>query len=178
MRVLIHCKNSSFLSCFGFIRLICQVLNFNFNSMICFELLFLKSDNFWFATNYIVIIDKANFYNSIHIFLFIFVMIYIKYFMNYTLHQLHVFWKLPKLKVLLELQRNCTSRNLQFLFNYEIFKISQFVPLRKSSVSNWCDRFLRNCNCCQYNLNEVHAINYKTMAFKGQLSGLLAVVST
>jgi len=102
--------------------------------------------------------------------------------MNYTLHQLHVFLKITQnnsiTKAALELHLSQPAVSIQ-LKNFQ----DQFdVPLtevigRKLYVTDFGKEIAL---AAEKILNEVYAINYKTMAFKGQLTGRLkiSVVST
>lgn len=102
--------------------------------------------------------------------------------MNYTLHQLQVFLKIAQnksiTKAAAELHLTQPAVSIQ-LKNFQ----GQFdVPLtevigRKLYVTDFGKEI---AIAAQKILNEVHAINYKTMAFKGRLSGRLkiSVVST
>lgn len=102
--------------------------------------------------------------------------------MNYTLHQLHVFLKITQnksiTKAAIELHLTQPAVSIQ-LRNFQ----DQFdVPLtevigRKLYVTDFGKEI---AIAAEKILNEVHAINYKTMAFKGQLTGQLkiSVVST
>ncbi|MFV8368114.1 LysR family transcriptional regulator [Flavobacterium sp. LB2R40] len=102
--------------------------------------------------------------------------------MNYTLHQLHVFLKITQnnsvTKAAMELHLSQPAVSIQ-LKNFQ----DQFdVPLtevigRKLYVTDFGKEI---SIAAEKILNEVHAINYKTMAFKGQLAGRLkiSVVST
>lgn len=102
--------------------------------------------------------------------------------MNYTLHQLQVFLKIMQhksiTKAAMELHLTQPAVSIQ-LKNFQ----DQFdVPLtevigRKLYVTDFGKEIAL---AAEKILNEVHAINYKTMAFKGQLSGRLkiSVVST
>ena len=102
--------------------------------------------------------------------------------MNYTLHQLQVFLKIAQnksiTKAAVELHLTQPAVSIQ-LKNFQ----GQFdVPLtevigRKLYVTDFGKEI---AVAAEKILNEVHAINYKTMAFKGRLSGRLkiSVVST
>ena len=102
--------------------------------------------------------------------------------MNYTLHQLHVFLKITQnnsvTKAAMELHLSQPAVSIQ-LKNFQ----DQFdVPLtevigRKLYVTDFGKEI---SIAAEKILNEVHAINYKTLAFKGQLAGRLkiSVVST
>ena len=102
--------------------------------------------------------------------------------MNYTLHQLQVFLKVAQnksiTKAAVELHLTQPAVSIQ-LKNFQ----EQFdVPLtevigRKLYVTDFGKEI---AIAAEKILNEVHAINYKTMAFKGRLAGRLkiSVVST
>lgn len=102
--------------------------------------------------------------------------------MNYTLHQLQVFLKIAQnksiTKAAVELHLTQPAVSIQ-LKNFQ----EQFdVPLtevigRKLYVTDFGKEI---ATAAEKILNEVHAINYKTMAFKGRLAGRLkiSVVST
>jgi DNA-binding transcriptional LysR family regulator len=102
--------------------------------------------------------------------------------MNYTLHQLQVFLKITQnksiTKAAMELHLTQPAVSIQ-LKNFQ----EQFdVPLtevigRKLYVTDFGKEIAL---AAEKILNEVHAINYRTMAFKGRLSGRLkiSVVST
>jgi LysR family transcriptional regulator, low CO2-responsive transcriptional regulator len=102
--------------------------------------------------------------------------------MNYTLHQLQVFLKVTQLlsitKAAEELHLTQPAVSIQ-LKNFQ----DQFeIPLtevvgRKLFVTEFGKEI---AHATENILNEVHAINHKTMAFKGQLTGRLkiSVVST
>jgi len=103
-------------------------------------------------------------------------------FMNYTLHQLQVFLKVTQAlsitKAAEELHLTQPAVSIQ-LKNFQ----DQFdIPLtevvgRKLFVTEFGKEI---AHAAENILNEVHAINHKTMAFKGQLTGRLSisVVST
>ena len=102
--------------------------------------------------------------------------------MNYTLHQLHVFLKITQTKSItkaaqeLHLTQPAVSiqlRNLQDQFEIPLTE----VVGRQLYVTDFGNEIAL---AAQNILNEVHAINYKTLAFKGQLTGRLkiSVVST
>ncbi len=102
--------------------------------------------------------------------------------MNYTLHQLQVFLKITQTqsitKAAIELHLTQPAVSIQ-LKNFQ----DQFdIPLteiqgRKLYVTDFGNEI---AIAAERILNEVHAINYKTLAYKGQLSGRLkiSVVST
>ena len=102
--------------------------------------------------------------------------------MNYTLHQLQVFLRITQTKSitkaaeLLHLSQPAVSiqlRNLQDQFE---------IPLTETiSKKIYITEFGQEIALAAENiLNEVYAINYKTMAYKGHLTGRLkiSVVST
>lgn len=102
--------------------------------------------------------------------------------MNYTLHQLQVFLKITQTRSVtkaaeeLHLTQPAVSiqlRNFQDQFEIPLTEIIG----RQLYVTDFGKEIAIAADAI---LNEVHAINYKTMAFKGQLSGRLklAVVST
>lgn len=102
--------------------------------------------------------------------------------MNYTLHQLQVFLKVTQTLSItkaadeLHLTQPAVSiqlRNLQEQFEIPLTEIVG----RQLYVTDFGKEI---AIAVENILNEVHAINYKTLAFKGQLSGRLklAVVST
>ncbi|MBX9887936.1 MAG: LysR family transcriptional regulator [Flavobacteriaceae bacterium] len=102
--------------------------------------------------------------------------------MNYTLHQLQVFLKVTQTKSItkaseeLHLTQPAVSiqlRNFQDQFEIPLTEIIG----RQLYVTDFGKEIAIAANTI---LDEVYAINYKTMAFKGQLSGRLklAVVST
>jgi DNA-binding transcriptional LysR family regulator len=102
--------------------------------------------------------------------------------MNYTLHQLQVFLKITQLKSItkaaeeLHLTQPAVSiqlRNLQDQFEIPLTEIVG----RKLYVTDFGQEV---ATAAERILNEVHAINYKTLAYKGQLIGRLkvSVVST
>ncbi|HEX8547705.1 MAG TPA: LysR family transcriptional regulator [Cytophagaceae bacterium] len=102
--------------------------------------------------------------------------------MNYTLHQLQVFLKVTQIKsitkaaVELHLTQPAVSIQLKnFQDQFEI-PLTEVVG-RKLYVTDFGYEIAK---AAEIILNEVHAINYKTLAFKGQLSGRLkiSIVST
>lgn len=102
--------------------------------------------------------------------------------MNYTLHQLQVFLKVTKTKSItkaaeeLHLTQPAVSiqlRNLQDQFEIPLTEVIG----RQLYVTDFGKEI---AIAAENIINEVYAINYKTLAFKGQLSGRLklSVVST
>ncbi len=102
--------------------------------------------------------------------------------MNYTLHQLQVLWKITQTKSItkaaeeLHLTQPAVSiqlRNFQDQFEIPLTEVIG----RKLYVTDFGKEI---ASAAETIINEVYAINYKTQAFKGQLSGRLklSVVST
>ena len=102
--------------------------------------------------------------------------------MNYTLHQLQVFLKITQTKSItkaaeeLHLTQPAVSIQLKNLQNQFEIPLTEVVG-RQLYVTSFG---MEIAEAAEKILNEVYAINYKTMAFKGQLSGRLkiSVVST
>lgn len=102
--------------------------------------------------------------------------------MHYTLHQLQVFLKVAQLKSItkaseeLNMTQPAVSIQLKNLQNQFDIPLTEVVG-RQLYVTDFGKEILELAGRI---LNEVHAINYKTMAFKGHLSGrlILSVVST
>lgn len=102
--------------------------------------------------------------------------------MNYTLHQLHVFLKITQTKSItkaaeeLHLTQPAVSIQLKNLQDQFDIPLTEVVG-RKLFVTDFGKEIAQ---AAEKILNEVHAINYKTLAYKGQLSGRLkiSVVST
>lgn len=102
--------------------------------------------------------------------------------MHYTLHQLQVFLKVAQLKSVtkaseeLNMTQPAVSIQLKNLQNQFDIPLTEVVG-RQLYVTDFGKEILE---MSERILNEVHAINYKTMAFKGHLSGrlILSVVST
>jgi DNA-binding transcriptional LysR family regulator len=99
--------------------------------------------------------------------------------MHYTLHQLQVFLKVAQLKSITKASEelNMTQpavsiqlKNLQDQFDIPLTE----VVGRKLYVTDFGKEILE---IAERIINEVYAINYKTMAFKGQLSGRLKISS-
>ena len=102
--------------------------------------------------------------------------------MNYTLHQLHIFLKIAELKSITKASEALHLTQPAVSIQLKNFQEQFQIPLtevvgRKLYIT---DFGLEIANSAEKILNEVHAINYKTHAFKGQLSGELkiSVVST
>ncbi|NDI99583.1 LysR family transcriptional regulator [Flavobacterium sp. LaA7.5] len=99
--------------------------------------------------------------------------------MNYTLHQLQVFLKVTQTKSItkaaeaLYLTQPAVSiqlRNLQDQFDIPLTE----VVGRQLYVTDFGEEIAKAAEAI---LNEVQAINYKTLAYKGQLSGRLKIAS-
>lgn len=102
--------------------------------------------------------------------------------MNYTLHQLHIFLKIAELKSItkaserLHLTQPAVSIQLKNFQNQFPIPLTEVVG-RQLYIT---DFGLEIASAAEKILDEVHAINYKTLAYKGQLSGRLkiSIVST
>jgi DNA-binding transcriptional LysR family regulator len=102
--------------------------------------------------------------------------------MNYTLHQLKVFLKVAELKSVtkaseaLHLSQPAVSiqlKNLQDQFEIPLIEVIG----RQIYITEFGEEIVQSCKKI---LKEVNEINYKTLAFKGQLVGklIISVVST
>jgi len=102
--------------------------------------------------------------------------------MNYTLHQLHIFVKITELQSItkasevLHLTQPAVSIQLKNFQDQFPIPLTEVVG-RQLYIT---DFGIEIANAAQKILNEVDAINYKTLAHKGQLSGRLkiSIVST
>jgi DNA-binding transcriptional LysR family regulator len=102
--------------------------------------------------------------------------------MNYTLHQLQVFLKITQFKSItkaaeeLNLTQPAVSIQLKNFQNQFEIPLTEVIG-RKLYVTDFGKEI---ASAAENIINEVYAINYKTQAFKGQLSGRLklSVVST
>ena len=102
--------------------------------------------------------------------------------MNYTLHQLHIFLKISELKSItktseaLHLTQPAVSIQLRNFQDQFPIPLTEVVG-RQLYIT---DFGVEIALAAEKILNEVHAINYKTLAYKGQLSGRLkiSIVST
>ncbi len=102
--------------------------------------------------------------------------------MNYTLHQLQVFLKITQTKSItkaaaeLHLTQPAVSIQLKNLQDQFAIPLTEIVG-RQLYVTDFGKEIAQ---AAENILNEVHAINYKTLAFKNQLAGRLklSVVST
>lgn len=102
--------------------------------------------------------------------------------MNYTLHQLQIFLKIAELKsitkasVALHLTQPAVSIQLKNFQDQFPISLTEVVG-RQLYITDFGREI---ANAAEKILNEVQAINYKTLAYKGQLSGRLkiSIVST
>ena len=102
--------------------------------------------------------------------------------MNYTLHQLHVFLKVTQTQSVTKASEELNLSQPAVSIQLKNFQDQFEIPLteiqgRKLYVTDFGKEI---AIAAEKILNEVYAINYKTMAYKGQLSGRLkiSVVST
>ncbi|RAJ20946.1 DNA-binding transcriptional LysR family regulator [Gelidibacter algens] len=102
--------------------------------------------------------------------------------MNYTLHQLHIFLRIAELKSITKASETLHLTQPAVSIQLKNFQDQFPIPLtevvgRQLYVT---DFGLEIAAAAEKILNEVHAINYKTLAYKGQLSGRLkiSIVST
>ncbi len=102
--------------------------------------------------------------------------------MNYTLHQLQVFLKVTQLKSITKAADELFLTQPAVSIQLKNFQDQFEIPLtevigRKLFVTDFGEEIAL---AAENILNEVYAINYKTMAYKGQLFGRLkiAIVST
>lgn len=97
--------------------------------------------------------------------------------MNYTLHQLHIFLKIAELKSItkaseaLHLTQPAVSIQLKNFQDQFPISLTEVVG-RQLYVT---DFGMEIASAAEKILDEVHAINYKTLAYKGQLSGRLKI---
>ena len=102
--------------------------------------------------------------------------------MNYTLHHLQVFLKVTQLKSITKASEELFLTQPAVSIQLKNFQDQFEIPLteiigRKLYVTDFGNEI---AHAAENILNEVYAINYKTMVYKGQLSGRLkiAIVST
>tara|TARA_R110002049_G_scaffold26361_2_gene91824 strand:- start:5601 stop:6524 length:924 start_codon:yes stop_codon:yes gene_type:complete len=102
--------------------------------------------------------------------------------MNYTLHQLHIFLKIAELKSITKASEAMYLTQPAVSIQLKNFQDQFPIPLtevvgRQLYVT---DFGMEIANAAEKIVNQVHAINYKTLAYKGQLSGRLkiSIVST
>lgn len=102
--------------------------------------------------------------------------------MNYTLHQLQVFLKITKTKSITKAAEELHLTQPAVSIQLKNFQDQFEIPLTEViSRKLYVTDFGKEIAIAAENIiNEVYAINYKTQAFKGQLSGRLklSVVST
>ena len=102
--------------------------------------------------------------------------------MNYTLHQLQVFLKVTQAKSITKAAEELHLTQPAVSIQLKNFQDQFEIPLTEIVGRQlYVTDFGKEIAVAAENiLNEVHAINYKTMAYKGQLSGRLkiSVVST
>jgi len=102
--------------------------------------------------------------------------------MNYTLHQLHIFLKIAELKSITKASETLHLTQPAVSIQLKNFQDQFPIPLtevvgRQLYVT---DFGIEIADAAERILNEVYAINYKTLAYKGQLTGRLriSIVST
>ncbi len=102
--------------------------------------------------------------------------------MNYTLHQLHVFLKVTQLESITKAAEELYLTQPAVSIQLRNFQDQFQIPLTEVIGRQlYVTDFGREIAIAAENiLNEVYAINYKTLAYKGQLSGRLklSIVST
>ena len=99
--------------------------------------------------------------------------------MNYTLHQLQVFLKVTETKSITKAAEQLYLTQPAVSIQLRNFQDQFDIPLtevvgRQLYVTEFGMEIAR---AAQNILNEVQAINYKTMAYKGKLSGKLSITS-
>lgn len=102
--------------------------------------------------------------------------------MNYTLHQLEVFLKITQTQSITKAAEQLHLSQPAVSIQQKNFQDQFAIPLtevvgRKLFITDFGKEIAR---AVENILNEVHAINYKTMAYRGQLAGRLriSIVST
>ena len=102
--------------------------------------------------------------------------------MNYTLHQLHVFLKVTQLESITKAAEELFLTQPAVSIQLKNFQDQFEIPLTEVIGRQlYVTDFGKEIALAAENiLNEVYAINYKTLAYKGQLSGRLkiSIVST
>ncbi|WP_309609939.1 LysR family transcriptional regulator [Flavobacterium sp.] len=102
--------------------------------------------------------------------------------MNYTLHQLHVFLKVTQLESITKAAEELFLTQPAVSIQLKNFQDQFEIPLTEIIGRQlYVTDFGKEIALAAENiLNEVYAINYKTLAYKGQLSGRLkiSIVST
>lgn len=102
--------------------------------------------------------------------------------MNYTLHQLHIFLKVSELRSITKASE--AMHLTQPAVSIQLKNFQDQFPIALTEVVGRqlyiTDFGMEIAEATQKILNEVHAINYKTLAYSGQLSGQLklSIVST
>jgi LysR family transcriptional regulator, low CO2-responsive transcriptional regulator len=99
--------------------------------------------------------------------------------MNYTLHQLHIFLKIAEFKSITKASEAMHLTQPAVSIQLKNFQDQFPIPLtevvgRQLYIT---DFGFEIANAAEKILNEVHAINYKTLAYKGQISGRLKISS-
>ena len=99
--------------------------------------------------------------------------------MNYTLHQLQVFFRVVEAKSVTKAAEELHMTQPAVSIQLKNFQDQFDIPLtevigRKLYVTDFGMEIYR---MAERILNEVYAINYKTMAYKGHLAGKLTVAS-
>lgn len=99
--------------------------------------------------------------------------------MNYTLHQLQVFLKITELQSVTKAAEELHLTQPAVSIQLKNFQDQFQIPLtevvgRKLYVTDFGKKIARSAEKI---LNEVHAIDYKTSSFRGQLSGRLKISS-
>jgi DNA-binding transcriptional LysR family regulator len=102
--------------------------------------------------------------------------------MNYTLNQLHIFLKIVQTKSVTKASKELHLTQPAVSIQLRNFQDQFDIPLtevvgRKIYIT---DFGMEIANAAENIINQVYAINYKTMAYKGQLTGRLkiSIVST
>lgn len=102
--------------------------------------------------------------------------------MNYTLHQLQIFFKVSETKSITKAAEELFLTQPAVSIQLKNFQEQFPIPLtevvgRKLFITDFGQEIVK---AAEKILNEVHAINYRTLAFAGELSGRLkiSVVST
>lgn len=102
--------------------------------------------------------------------------------MNYTLHQLHVFLKIVELKSITKAAENLHLTQPAVSIQIKNFQDQFPIPLtevvgRQLYITEFGKEI---AHAAEKVLNEVYALNYKTLEYRGQLSGRLkiSIVST
>ncbi len=102
--------------------------------------------------------------------------------MNYTLHQLQIFFKVAETKSITKAAEELFLTQPAVSIQLKNFQEQFPIPLtevvgRKLYITDFGEEIVK---AAEKILNEVHAINYRTMAFAGELTGRLkiSVVST